>query len=75
MNTAFALPLLILAGCSGGSTGESDAAEIANRAQSLQRSADVTTDALINQINAEANERAAGEAPTPISAPRPSSPR
>jgi PBP1b-binding outer membrane lipoprotein LpoB len=59
MRTAFAVPMLFLAGCSGESAGESDAKEIANRAQSLQRSADVTTDALINQINAESDERAA----------------
>jgi hypothetical protein len=68
MRLLFALPLFFLAGCTNGSAGESDATEIANRAQSLQRSADVTTNALINQINAEANERAAGEAPAPLSA-------
>jgi hypothetical protein len=49
------LPLLLLAGCSRGAAGESDASETANRAKALQRTADATTDELINQINAEAS--------------------
>jgi hypothetical protein len=49
------LPLLLLAGCSRGAAGESDASETANRAKALQRTADATTDELINQISAEAS--------------------
>jgi hypothetical protein len=62
MRLTYALCLFILTGCTGGSSGESGSTEIANRAQSLQRSADETTNALINQINAEAAAEKAPEA-------------
>lgn len=45
--------LLALAGCQGGQVAESDPAEIGNRAASLQRAAEATTDELVNQVDAE----------------------
>ena len=53
---------LLLAGCGGGQGGESDPAEITNRAESLQKAADETTDALVNQLNAEGVAPAEGNA-------------
>jgi hypothetical protein len=45
--------LLALAACQRGQLAESDLAEIGNRAASLQRAADATTDELVKQVDAE----------------------
>ena len=45
--------LLALAACQRGQLAESDPAEIGNRAASLQRAADATTDELVKQVDAE----------------------
>lgn len=53
---------LALAACQRGQLAESDLAEIGNRAASLQRAADATTDELVKQVDAESplsNENAA----------------
>ena len=47
------LAALLLGACNGGQGGESDPAVIANHAESLQKAADETTDALVNQLDAE----------------------
>ncbi len=57
-----ALPLLaglliLLTGCNR-TPGESDDATVANRATALERAADQTTDAMINQINEESRQTA-----------------
>jgi hypothetical protein len=46
--------LLALSACGSGQVAESDPANIRNRADSLQKAADATTDELVNQIDAEA---------------------
>ncbi len=44
---------LTITGCQSGPVVESDAATIQNRAETLQRAADATTDDLIGQIDQE----------------------
>lgn len=57
-----ALAALLLTACSG-TADEVNEAEIANRAESLERAADATTSDLINQIEAQTAEDMASEAP------------
>jgi hypothetical protein len=52
-----AVLLALLTGCNSAS-GESDEATMANRATALERAADQTTDATINQINEESRQTA-----------------
>ncbi len=47
---------LAVSACQSGQLAESDPEAIRNRASSLQRAADSTTDELINQISSEAPE-------------------
>jgi hypothetical protein len=54
--------LAVLSGCNS-TTGESDEASVANRATALERAADATTDATINQINEESKQTATVTAP------------
>jgi hypothetical protein len=55
---------LLLAACNS-APEEASEAEIANRAESLERAADATTDDLINQIEAQAAAEMTAEAPVP----------